>query len=134
MYSAEELTLAQWAVKSTSPDSIWLTGTQHNHWLYNLTGRQPLMAFPGWLWTHGYDYLPVQNHLRTMFQYPERYDLFQRYGIEYVVIGWQEKSEYNANLRGYEARYPLVQKTEAYSIFDVTQPPKVTNLLPEAGL
>lgn len=121
MYSAEELSLAQWARESTPPDSIWLTSDQHNHWVSNLMGRQTLMAYRGWLWTYGYDYTAVQADISKLFQNPqESRELFATYGISYVVVGPSEKNTWNAKKHVFERLFTTVKKTENYTILQVT--------------
>jgi hypothetical protein len=45
----------------------------------------------------------------------------QKYGVDYVVIGPNERRELQANLEGYRARYPSIIQTENYDIFEVGQ-------------
>src|SRR5205807_5811999 len=84
MYSKEEMVLATWVKKNTPLDSIWATGDMHNLWLYNLTGRQPLLTFRGWLWTHGYEYQEVERDLGKIYQNPyQSTALLKKYGVDY---------------------------------------------------
>lgn len=122
MYSAEELALAEWVKNNTPSDSIWLTGDQHNHWLFNLTGRQSVMTYRGWLWTHGYDYLPVQADVTTMFAMPRRTDLFTKYGVDYVVIGYNEQKVWGANHNDFQSAWPSIKSTPHYQIYAINGP------------
>jgi hypothetical protein len=119
MYSAEELQLAEWVKKETPVDAIWLTGDQHNHWLFNLTGRQTLLTYRGWLWTHGYDYLPTEKDVRSMYQYPSQSELFKKYQIKYAVIGQNEKYVWGADPRQFTDRFPVLQQTPNFIIYSI---------------
>lgn len=117
MYTAEELELAAWVKENTNPEAVWLTGDQHNHWLFNLTGRQSVMTYRGWLWTHGYNYLPIERDVRQMYQEPAARELFQKYNVEYVLIGPHEKRELGATEDRMLESWQLIQSTQYYNIF-----------------
>ena len=125
MFSKEEVDLASWARKNTPPDSRWLTGEQHNHWLFVLTGRQTLMAYRGWLWTHGYDYKPVEAAVSKMFMHPEgNANLFKQYDVDYIVIGPNEKMVWQANTQyfaDHAEQFTLIKLTENYSIYQAAE-------------
>lgn len=118
MYSKEELELTNWVRGETPKESIWMTGEQHNHFVFNLTGRQTLLTYRGWLWTHGYNYLPMQNDLSLMYKNPAaNMDLFKKYGIDYIVIGNNEKTVWHANEAEFKKIFPLIKQTNNYKIF-----------------
>lgn len=121
MFTSEELALAKWVKESTEPNSTWLTGDQHNHWLYNLTGRQPVMTYRGWMWTHGYKYRPIERDVVNMFRWPaNNMHLFDHYNIDYVVIGPNELDVWQANQEEIESAFIKILETEHYSIYQTT--------------
>lgn len=120
MYTAEELALAEWVKTQTPANAIWLTGDQHNHWLFNLTGRQTVMTYKGWLWTHGYEYLPSDQAVRQMYSNPKNRQLFEQYGINYVVIGPNERSVWNADFATFANTFTLIHSTKSYQIFSTS--------------
>jgi hypothetical protein len=117
MYSAEALALGRWAREHTPPDSTWLTSDQHNHWLINLTGRQTIMAYRGWLWSQGYRYRDAERDVGRMLESADA-GLLAQYGIDYVVIGPDEKASWHATERAFE-RFPVVARTRSYAVFKV---------------
>jgi hypothetical protein len=122
MYSQEEVKLAAWARNSTDLNSVWLTSDQHNHWLINLTGRQTVMAYRGWLWTYGYDYQQLESDIIKMFANPQtNTNLFTKYGINYVVVGPSEKAIFAANIKSLSQLETtrLVHETANYQIWEV---------------
>ncbi len=120
MYSASDLVLTKWARENTSVNSIWLTGDQHNHWLFNLTGRQAVMTYPGWLWTQGYDFRPVESDLYRMYAgVPEAAELLKKYQVEYVVVGDAERVELHANQPFFDTTFPVAFRNESTTIYKV---------------
>jgi hypothetical protein len=115
LYSAEELSLANWVVTNTPSSSRWLTETHHNHWLFNLTGRQALLTYPGWLWTHGYDYQTIDQEGAQMRLHPvQSLELFEKYQIDYIV--WERPAPVT--------HWVTVHQSDRYVI---QQPPSATD-------
>lgn len=96
MYTAEELELAKWVKTETPVTAVWLTTQRHNHWLFNLTGRQAVMTYPGWLWSQGYDFSPVERDVKNMWADPSRTLLYDQYRVQYVVIDLNNPAQFNA--------------------------------------
>lgn len=134
MYSNEDLYLADWVKKNAPIDSVWLTGDYHNHFLFNLTGRQAVMTYPGWLWTHGYNYTGVESDVQTMYEDPYRDDLFRKYKVDYVVVGPNEKKELGAS-DAFAQRFPIAIQTEKFTIYQVSgTPPSQPRIQPGSRL
>ncbi|PIY80860.1 MAG: hypothetical protein COY80_00380 [Candidatus Pacebacteria bacterium CG_4_10_14_0_8_um_filter_42_14] len=119
-YSAEEMVLADWVNSNTPASSIWITGDPHNHWLYNLTGRQSFLTFRGWLWSHGYDYYSKETELRNFFHDPGSNNLQEKYGVTNAVVGPNAIRVWDANVADFEKYYKVIYKTENYALFDLT--------------
>jgi uncharacterized membrane protein len=119
-YTSDEISLAKWVTQSTDIHSIWLTGYVHNHWLFNLTGRQSVMTFPGWLWTQGYHYLPVQTDVDTIYLGgAEAKRLLAKYQVNYVVIGDLEKGKISIDQDFFDENYPIAFQLGATKIYRV---------------
>jgi hypothetical protein len=122
MFTREEVELAEWARSNTDNHTRWLTGDQHNHWLFVLTGRQALMTYRGWLWTHGYNYRPVEASVSQMFGNPQRNQaLFEEYQVDYIVVGPNEESVWHANQAAFKQLFPIVKQTQNYTVFSTKQ-------------
>jgi len=120
MYSTDDLSLARWVEQNTSVNSIWLTSNQHNHWLYDLTGRQSIMTYPGWLWTYGYSYLPVQDDVETMYRNPSlSKQLLAKYKVDYVVIGTFERTVMHPDEEFFNQNFPVIFELEETKIYRV---------------
>jgi len=81
------------------------------------------LSFIGWAWSHGQDYGERERDLHSIYALtPDTPDLLQKYRIDYVVIGPNERSEMHANEDGFRARYPVIAQSPTYEVFDVRQP------------
>jgi len=116
LYNKNELALAEWVKESTSPDTIWLTSTKHNHWLFNLTGRQAVMTYPGWLWTHGYDFYSVEADVKKIFNTGDEL-LVEQYRVDYIIYDHAAKKDNHANLAVLKERFSIVKSLGQYIIF-----------------
>lgn len=121
MYSAEDLWLGAWAREYTHPRSIWLTGDRHTHWVSNLAGRQPVMAYRGWLWSTGYDYRAVEADVARMFRRADP-ALLARYRVDYVVIGADERQTWGADEARFAARFPVALRSATETVYDLRAP------------
>ncbi len=118
MYTKEELDLADWVRSHTPVDSIWVTAAYHNHWLFTLTGRQPVMSYEGWLWTHGYDYVRYKNAAQAMLSEPEKsLNLFDSYNVDYAVVGPIERRDNGAKETEFARLFTPVLQTATYTIY-----------------
>lgn len=118
MFNAEELELAEWVKTNTVLNSIWLTGDYHHHWLPNLTGRQAVMTYRAWMWTHGYSYKKQEQDIQRMYADADP-QLLKDYRINYIVIGPDERETWKADPALFLWRYPLVKSSPHFLIFKV---------------
>lgn len=122
-YSHSEFVLADWVEQNTDKNAIWLTAQPHNHWLFNLTGRQTVLAYPGWLWTQGYEYLPTQVDVETMYAggiHTEQ--LLNKYDVDYVVVGPDEWRDLKANQTYFDQHFRAVYQLDSTTIYKVKYP------------
>lgn len=120
LLTTEELQVATRVREKTPPRAMFATATQHNHPVSVLTGRRIVMGYPGWLWSYGFDYATEQRDLYTIFAYgPGTPELLQKYGVDYVVVGPDERQEYNVNYNAFSQRYRVIIRTVNYTVFDV---------------
>jgi hypothetical protein len=119
MYTKEELELTSWVKENTPYDSIWLTGDKHNHFIFNLTGRKTILTYRGWLWTHGYEYLPIEKEVKKIYKQPEdNLDLLEKYQVDYIIVGSNEKTVWGANENAFIENFTLIKQTNHYKIFE----------------
>lgn len=58
MYDTQDLDLAEWVKKNTSPFSTFLISDAPAHPVTGLAGRTAYLGYPGHVWSHGIDYRP----------------------------------------------------------------------------
>ena len=120
LLTREEIEFASLVRSSTEKGSLIAVGLQHNHPVPMLTGRQVVMSYPGWLWSHGYDYSERESDLRAIFAMsPEAPRLIEKYGIDFVVVGPNETFQLGANREAFRSRFRSVGSTANYELFSI---------------
>lgn len=84
LWGASEIKIGTWVRDNTPPGSVFLTGSAHSHPIPSLGGRQVVMGFEGWLFSHGLSYDKVQEDEIKMFQ--GDMSLIVKYGINYIAL------------------------------------------------
>ena len=98
VWSACDREIADWVRDNTAPDGLFLTGSAHNHPITALAGRQRVMGYEGWLWSHGLNWTRIMRVKRDEIEmYKGNYRLIKDYGIDYVCIGPYERAFANEN-------------------------------------
>ncbi len=93
VWSGEEIKIAEWVRENTAPDSVFLTGSAHNHPIPSLSGRQRVMGYEGWLWSQGLNWSKVMEVKRDEIAiYKGNYSLIKEYGVDYVCVGPYEEA------------------------------------------
>ncbi|RLG35247.1 hypothetical protein DRN97_00340 [Methanosarcinales archaeon] len=93
VWSNEEIGIAEWVRENTPPNSIFLTGSAHNHPIPSLSGRQRVMGYEGWLWSHGINWSRISERKKDEIgMYKGNYTLIKEYGVDYVCIGPYERA------------------------------------------
>ncbi|MBI2674923.1 MAG: hypothetical protein HYX24_00570 [Candidatus Aenigmarchaeota archaeon] len=106
LYSAADLEIAEWIRTNTPPESVFLTSDAHNHLAHSIAGRQIVMGFAGWLWSHGLDYQQVESDVREIYR-TGSCGLISKYGISYIFAGPQE-IKFDPNISLFESRFEKV--------------------------
>lgn len=118
LYDANDLQLAEWAKANSTPDAVFLTSTAHNHPVSSLAGRSTVLGYPGWLWSHGFDYASTQADAKAM--YGGDATLLQSRGVDYVVVDSNARRDYAVNDAFYSSK-PLVFSNGFYHVYAVNQ-------------
>lgn len=120
LLTPEEVELARSIRAGTDPKAVFAIGLQHNHPVSVLTGRRVLTGYPAWLWSQGIDSTERERDLREILTLgPDATSLIARYGIDYVVVGPEERTKLGADPAAWRARYPVAFHTAHYDVFDV---------------
>jgi hypothetical protein len=107
----------------TPPEARFLTADKHNHPVPIVAGRQIVLGYRGWLWTHG---ASTGEHLRDVTAIyagvPEAPALLRHYGVDYVVVGPHERRAFAVREEWLRERYPIVLETPSYRVYGVSSP------------
>jgi len=91
VFDAEGLRFAELVKAQTAPRSLIIHAPVHNTPVF-LTGRRSLMGYPGHIWTHGLQFVQREGEIKRIYLgAPDAEQLIRKYGIEYLVVGPQER-------------------------------------------
>jgi uncharacterized membrane protein len=75
------------------------------------------MAYRGWLWSHGYAYQETERDVARMLETADP-TLLARYGVDYAVVGPDEKENWHATERAFE-RFPVVARSGSCTVYRI---------------
>src|SRR5215217_1254328 len=91
VFDADGLRFAEMVKAQTQPRSLIVHAPVHNTPVF-LTGRRSLMGYPGHIWTHGLEFVQREGEIKRIYLgMPDAEQLIRKYGIEYLVVGPQER-------------------------------------------
>ncbi len=118
--SNEEINLANQIKQLTPPNSVILTATTHRNWVPILTGRQILCGYLGWMWTYGIKADDRVSDMKSIYAgAPNAQQLIERYRIGYIVIGPEERNEFDINETFFETKFTVLTKTANTTVYQV---------------
>ena len=120
LFSADDVSAAEYIMASTEPDAVFLTDDNHNNTVAALTGRNIVCGSPSYLYYHGLDYTGAQCDAQEMLTDAEAFERLRgEYSIGYVYFGSAERM-LDGNIYGYLAEnYPAVFESDTVTVFDV---------------
>ena len=118
LFTKEDLTLAELIKQNTKPSDIFLTADNHNNPVATLAGRQIVMGYRGWLWSHGINYQEREADVLSMFRGDGRaLELFRKYNVQYAVLDKNQYSSFPFNIEFFSKNFPVVYQSQNYTIF-----------------
>jgi len=91
VFDVAGLRFAELVRSQTAPRALIVHAPVHNTPVF-LTGRRSLMGYPGHIWTHGLQFLQRESEIKRIYLgAPDAETLIRNYGIQYLVVGPQEK-------------------------------------------
>ena len=120
----DEVELGMALRERTPPDALFLTADRHNHPVPVVAGRAIVLGYRGWLWTHGVDASGHLRDVRAIYRGdPGAAGLLARYGVDYVVVGPQERQSFVVDEAWLAERYPLALEVGRYRVYGVGAEP-----------
>jgi len=120
MYEAQALIAVDAFRHLSKSDDVILASDSHNNPFINLSGRQVVMGFRGWLWTYGFDYGPIEQDVLTIFcGEMHAQELLKKYNIKYVIFDDKVRNEYKGNEEYFSRRYHNVLESGQYVVYEI---------------
>ena len=92
LFSADDVSAAEYIMANTEPDAVFLTDDYHNNTVAALTGRNIVCGSPSYLYYHGLDYTGAQRDAQEMLTDAEAFERLRgEYKIGYVYFGSAER-------------------------------------------
>ena len=94
VFTPADFDVAVWVRENTPPNSIFLVASSaHNHPIPSLAGRQVVLGYEGWLWSHGFNWSEIQMVKRDEIKiFSGELPLLSKYNINYVCVGPHEEN------------------------------------------
>ena len=93
LFSKHDAAAAEYVLRETAPDALFLTANNHNNAVAALTGRNVYCGCPSYLFYHGLDYSGRMEICRKLLADGELFESqHDRLKIDYVYIGSYERA------------------------------------------
>jgi hypothetical protein len=104
--------------KLAEPRALFLNAPIYNSPI-GLSGRRSLMRYSGHLSSHGIDFAERESDVKKIYLgLPTAEMLMRKYGIEYVLIGPEERGTLKAK-EEFFSRYPVVAEEGDYRVYKI---------------
>jgi hypothetical protein len=118
VFDANGLRFAELIKAQTAPRSMIIHAPVHNTPVF-LTGRRSLMGYPGHIWTHGLQFVQREGEIKRIYVgMPDAEQLIKKYGIEYLVVGPQERIVTAVNDQ-FISRFQKVGEVGEYQLYKI---------------
>jgi hypothetical protein len=120
MLEPDQLLLAEEVRAKTDRDALFVVGMQNHDPVAMLTGRRIFMGDDNWLWTEGIRYEERREEVRRIYRAePGTEALLAERGIDFVVIGPNERDALQADEAAFRSRYPVLVSAGEWTVYDV---------------
>lgn len=91
LYGNDEKDMAKYLIEHVSPKAVVVHKNDHRSLSGMLAGKPSLVAYDGWMWSHGYNYGDRHTDRNTIVDHlvkdsdPENYQRMRRWGVRYVL-------------------------------------------------
>jgi hypothetical protein len=118
VFDAAGLGFAELVKAQTAPRALIVHAPVHNTPVF-LSGRRSLMGYPGHIWTHGLDFVQREGEIKRIYLgSPDAEQLIRKYGIEYLVLGPQERLVVPVN-EIFISRFQKVGEVGEYTLYKI---------------
>jgi hypothetical protein len=118
VFDAAGLSFAELVKAQTAPRALIVHAPVHNTPVF-LSGRRSLMGYPGHIWTHGLQFVEREGEIKRIYLgSPDAELLIRKYGIEYLVLGPQERLVVPVN-EVFISRFQKVGEVGGYTLYKI---------------
>ncbi|MEM2821644.1 MAG: hypothetical protein QXM98_05245, partial [Thermoproteota archaeon] len=87
MWPRSDIVFAEWVRENTPQESVFLTSTHFLNPIVTLSGKQVILGYEGWLWSHGLDWALIQKVRKDVIEmFRGNYTIIKKYNVSYIVI------------------------------------------------
>ena len=120
VFEPDAVTVANRIRASTPPDSMVLNAPTYNSAVV-LSGRSSFMRYAGHLGSHGIDYKPREEDLKTIYRgSPQAEELLRKHGITHVLISPEERNTLSPNEQFF-TRFQVIAESGQYRVYKVAE-------------
>ncbi|MBA3784557.1 MAG: hypothetical protein H0X15_03330 [Acidobacteria bacterium] len=118
VFDKDAVAISQQIKQKTAPNALFLNAPTYNSAIV-LSGRRSLMRYSGHLSSYGIDYQERETEVKKIYSGdPAAEILLTKYGIEYVLISPEEKSNLTVNEEFFR-RFPVAAEAGQYRVYQV---------------
>jgi hypothetical protein len=118
VFDTAGIRFAEFVKQQTTPRALIIHAPVHNTPVF-LSGRRSLMGYPGHIWTHGLQFVQRESEIKRIYLgSPDAEQLIRNYGIEYAVVGPQEKIVTRVNDLFF-SRYEMIGEVGEYKLYKI---------------
>ncbi|MEN0012937.1 MAG: hypothetical protein AAGC46_06215 [Solirubrobacteraceae bacterium] len=115
--STDDIALADWVGKNTSPDAIFASAEIPNNPVATLAGRRLVMGYSGWLYNFSIDYTARANAVRAALSGNFQDPGLLGYKANYLIVrAAEQNSYYPANQEGLN-QHPVAWSNASWTVY-----------------
>jgi hypothetical protein len=119
IFDRDAVAVAEQIKRKTAPNALFLNAPTFNSAVV-LSGRRSLMRYTGHLASYGIDFGERETDVKRIYAGDAAAEIFlNKYGIEYVLISPEEKSNLPAVNEEFFRRFPVVAEAGQYRVYQI---------------
>jgi len=132
LFSNDDLKIAEYVQHYTPTDAVFVSSDFHNNPISALAGRNIVMGYEGWLWSHGIDYEKRAADIKELFSISDNFNhIVEKYHIDYIFLSPQERTKFGDMVLQLIPKFPVVFQNRNSLILGVSAiTQKISNFSP----
>ena len=132
LFSNDDLKIAEYVQHHTPTDAVFVSSDFHNNPISALAGRNIVMGYEGWLWSHGIDYEKRAADVKELFSVSDNFNhIVEKYHIDYIFLSPQERTKFGDMVLQLIPKFPVVFQNRNSLILGVSaRTQKISNFSP----